>query len=91
MKKIVSLFMVLLLGMTMVSCSKKQEQQNVGMPNPIKEYEKLEDINGKAGTHLVIPSSFAVSEVRYSTINDETSQIDFKMESTIFNLARIVI
>ena len=81
MKKIISLLMVLLLGSLMVSCSSsKNDSPSAGMPNPIIEYKTIDDINKKAGTYLVIPSSFAVTDVRYSTINDEISQIDFKMD-----------
>lgn len=87
MKKLLSVLFILLLGLSICSCStsvkqeeKKKDEIISGMPNPIISYDSLEEINSKAKTHIVIPSSIPVSDFRYTTINDETAQVNFVLD-----------
>lgn len=91
MKKIT---FVLLLGLLLVSCTSKsneiqkqnQEEQiqeeisEIGMPNPMHEYNTVSDINGIVGTHVVIPSSLPVSNAKYFTINEEIAEVIFSLD-----------
>ena len=86
MKKLLSVLLIVLLATMAVSCStdKKQEEEKseevVGMPNPIKEYDSLDKINEITGVHIVIPSSIPVTDVKYTTINDEAAQVIFTLD-----------
>lgn len=92
MKKLLSVLFVLLLGLSVCSCSANAPQEekqteeptdepSIGMPNPIKQYDSIDDINGKTGVHMIIPSSIPATDIVYSTINDETAQIDFILDN----------
>ena len=87
MKKLLSILFILLLGLSICSCStgvkqeeKKEDEIISGMPNPIISYDSLEEINSKAKTHIVIPSSIPATDFRYTTINDETAQVNFVLD-----------
>lgn len=88
MKKLIYLLLVLLLGICVCSCSSNSKQieeptdePSIGMPNPIKQYDSIEDINKKTGVNMIIPPSVPATDVVYSTINDEIAQIDFKLDN----------
>lgn len=81
MKKIICLVLALLMMISLASCAKKEEvqkeEENIGIANPIKEYDSLDKINEITKCHIVIPASFGVSDAVYSTINDEAAQVTF--------------
>lgn len=85
MKKIFSVLLIALLSLGVASCTtqNKQEEQSeeiIGMPNPIINYDTIDEINEKAGVHIVIPSSLSVTDLRYTTIQDETAQVNFVLD-----------
>ena len=92
MKKLLSTLFVLLLGLSICSCSTNASQEikqteeptdepSIGMPNPIKQYDSIKDINGKTGVNMIIPPSVPATDIVYSTISDEIAQIDFKLDN----------
>lgn len=89
MKKLLFILLTVLISLSFVSCSKKQEEPNeeveeeglIGMPNPMKEYSSLDQINGIAGTHIVIPSSINASDFKYFTINNDLAEVRFTLDN----------
>lgn len=51
-----------------------KEDKFAGLPNPIVEYETLDEINEKIGVNLLPPSEEDVSDERFSIINDSIAQ-----------------
>ena len=89
MKKITFVLLTLLLGLSLASCSSQtkdtQEQEqnesvDIGMPNPMHEYDTIDKINSIVGTHVIIPSALPVSEVKYFTINEDIAEVIFTLD-----------
>lgn len=89
MKKITFVLLTLLLGLSLASCSSQtkdtQEQEqnesvDIGMPNPMHEYDTIDKINSIVGTHVIIPSALPVSEVKYFAINEDIAEVIFTLD-----------
>ena len=85
MKK--NICLVLLLMLFLVGCSSKENitpesgensENTIGMANPIKQYSTLDDINEITKCHITIPSTLPINNVLYSTITDDTAQVQFE-------------
>ena len=85
MKKIICIVLIILLATMVVSCSSNKQvehEENIAnMPNPIKEYSSLDDINGIADVYIVIPSSIPATNIKYTTISDEAAQVMFMLDN----------
>ena len=87
MKKILATVLAAcMLAAVLCACGAKQEntagetgeketEQEVSLPNPVKEYSSLEEINEITQGHLVHPAVMGVTDERFSVINAGEYQI----------------
>ena len=81
MKKLLTIMFALLMAITLCACSNtnKQGDEPIGMPNPMVEYNSLEEINEKVGVHLVHPGVMGVSDEKFFVISDKIAEYDFSV------------
>ena len=71
-----ALALVLCFGPSACGAEAEEEKDviSAGLPNPIVEYDSLDEINEKIGAALLPPSETDVSEERFSVINNSIAQ-----------------
>ena len=75
MKRIFKLFVVLFV-LILFGCS-----QNANMPNPVKEYNSLDEINEKVGTNLVDLKDYGtVTDEHFAVISDKIAEYSFVID-----------
>lgn len=81
MKKLLTVLFVLLMCLSLGACSKQEpaEEPSIGMPNPMVEYNSLEEINEKVGVKLVKPGVMGVADEKFFVISDTIAQYDFNV------------
>lgn len=80
MKRLLKVLLITLLALLLGACSSNKEKID-GVPNPIKEYDSIDEINDAVGVHLIVSSMIPASDFTYSTINDEIAQVKFKLDN----------
>ena len=71
MKKIIVILLALLLVMTLTGCQDKQEEIGANLPNPVQEYQSLEEINKESQIVIVSAPVAGKSNEKFYVINDE--------------------
>lgn len=77
MKKLLIVFAALVMSLLMTVCFAEEAPDGpVGMPNPIVEYDSLEEINSLIGVSLMRPAVMGVTDERFSVIGGTIAQYD---------------
>lgn len=85
MKKLFILMLVFIMGISLAGCSKKDEQ-NANMPNPVVQYESLEEINKIAQTNIVSPAVMGKENEKYSVISNKVAQYNVDINGYEFTI-----
>lgn len=70
--------LTLLCGCSNESIEDTKEEESMMIVNPIQTYDTLDEINDVVGTSITLIDS--ISDVRYTTVNKEIAQVDFKYQ-----------
>lgn len=73
MKKILSLLLVLLTCLSLFGCAKDE------IPNPVKQYSSLQEINNKAGVYIVSPGVMGKTDEVFYIIDNNTASYAYKL------------
>lgn len=76
MKKIIAIILCLSMIICFAACGKEEEP--IGLPNPMTNYDSLEEINKILGCKLTAPGVMGVTDEAYSIINGEPQVADYK-------------
>lgn len=86
MKKTVALIVCIIMAFSLCACGKEAAQPDegeVGMPNPMTEYNSLDEINEAVGGELAHPAVMGVSDESYFIIDCG----NYKIAEYNFNVA----
>lgn len=75
MKKVLFVLLALAMSLQFAACvAEEKADQPIGMPNPVVEYDSIEEINALTGVSLMRPSVMGVTNERFSVINNTIAQ-----------------
>ena len=78
MKKLLIVILALVMSLQFIACfaegNEDKANEPVGMPNPVVEYDSLEEINKLIGVNLMHPAVMGVTNERFSVINNSVAQ-----------------
>lgn len=73
MKKLLIVLVALVMSLQLSACI---AEEAAGIPNPVVEYDSLEEINTIVGVGLMHPAVMGVTNERFSVISDSIAQYD---------------
>ena len=73
MKKFLIILVALVMSFQMIACF---AEEAVGIPNPVVEYDSLEEINTIVGVNLMHPAVMGVTNERFSVISNSIAQYE---------------
>ena len=75
MKKVLLVLLALAMSLQFALCAAEEKAgAPIGMPNPVVEYDSIEEINAMTGVSLMRPSVMGVTNERFSVINNTIAQ-----------------
>lgn len=88
MKKLLTILLVFVVCITLTACNSKEEvkPENIGMPNPVVEYNSLAEIIDITGVNLIRPGVMGIANERFSIIDDEIAQYDFELNGNSWTI-----
>lgn len=76
MKKFTAFLLVASMTLALTACGGKKQENQIGMPNPFVEYEKIEEAESAAGFEIEAPGALTgFSEYNLSVMDDKMIQI----------------